>query len=493
MSSAPLDPGIGPPPGTPGASPGPIYDIEQMAKDGAAQVGPVTVQTDDPGFMPPHSPLKVGDAKARTKLVYRDIPLVQVQNTWSIQQARNALYTHQIGIFEQSGQLVDSILGDPRVMATTRSRVTALFGRPVKFRPANDSSAAKEVCDAWVEHWPRFAGAYGLQLAHVYAIHMGWSASQIAWDTSGALDLPYLRFWHPRYTYYHWSLRKYVALSQDGQIAIEPSNGKWLLYAPHGDYRGWIHGAIRAVTEPWLYRHFGARDMARFSEVHGLPTRVGKVPAASDPIERSNFESQLGNLGSDAAMIVPQGVDGVNSYDYGLVEATDTAWESFPGLIDRADMDIVLAILMVNLTTEVRGGSFAATTAHMDKERGGTEFDNQGWKTAIYNQVSRPFAWLNYGDPTLAPWTEWDVRSRSEFDEKAKAFYSFGQSIEVLRRGGVEFKDANEVRAWAEDRFGLDGMPEFKITEPVKTTPEKAAEAGTPEKAAPGAPEGDDK
>jgi hypothetical protein len=472
VNSAPLDPGVGPPPGSVSATPGPSYDLESMAKNAASQLGPVQVQLDDPGFMPPHDPMRVGNAKARTSLVYRDIPLVQVQNTWDVFQARNALYAHMIGLFDQSGQLVDSILGDPRVMATTRSRVTALFGRPVKITGATDakvagSDAAKQCEEAWRAHWPRFSGAYGLQLAHVYSIHMGWSASQVSWDTSGSFDLPYLRFWHPRYTYYHWALRKYIALSQDGQIAIEPGNGKWLLYAPHGDYRGWIHGAIRGVTEPWLYRHFGARDMARFSEVHGLPTRVGKVPAASDPVERSNFEGSIAALGSDSAMILPQGVDGVNSYDYGLVEATDTAWESFPGLIDRADMDIVLAILMVNLTTEVKGGSFAATDAHMDKERGGTEFDNQGWKTAIYNQVARPFAYLNFGDADLAPWTEWDVKPRDEVTEKAKAFQSWGTAIEMLRRGGVKFKDVEELRRFAAETFDLDGLPDFDIVDPV--------------------------
>lgn len=486
MNGTPADPGHGPPPG-PLATPGPSYNLADLAKQTQQRVGGgQLVRTDDPGFMPPHDPMGVGNAEARTKLVYRDLPLVTVQNTWDVHQARHALYAHMIGIFESSGQLVDSELGDPRVMATTRSRVTALFGRPVKFTPANDSSAAKEVCDAWEKHWPVFAGSYGLQLAHVYAIHMGWSASQVVWDVSGDLDLPHLRFWHPRFTYYQWDVRKYIAISQDGNIPIIPGDGKWLLYAPHGEYRGWVHGAIRAVTEPWLYRHFGARDMARFSELHGLPTRKGKVPAASDPTERGNFEQNLANLGSDAALIVPTGVDGVNSYDYELVEAKDTAWESFPGLIDRADMDIVLAILMVNLTTEVKGGSFAATTAHMDKERGGTEFDNQGWKHAIHNQVAAPFAWLNYGDPSLAPWTEWDIKSRDEANDAADRFGKIGAAINVLRQGGIEFTDAEKTRQWMVKVFDLQGLPEFKITEPVKASPEKVGEAGTPAKGAGG-------
>ena len=41
--------------------------------------------------------------------------------------------------------------------------------------------------------------------------------------------------------------------------------------------------------------------------------------------------------------------------------------------------------------------------------------------------------------------------------------------IEVGRRGGFEFNDDEEVRAWAAKKFGLDGMPGFKITDPVSS------------------------
>jgi phage gp29-like protein len=284
------------------------------------------------------------------------------------------------------------------------------------------------------------------------------------------------------FTYYDWSLRCYMAIGSDGVVPIIPGNGKWLEYAPFGSYRGWIRGALRPVVEPWMLRHFGFRDMARFGEVHGNPTRVGKVPIVGDPKEREDFEAALANLGADAAMIVPQGVDAADGsgYSYELVEAQSKAWEVHPAQIDRCDMAIVLAILMVNLTTEVRGGSYAATNAHMTKEQGGTQFDNRVWRSTLYTQLARPFAYLNFGDANLAPWTWYDVVAQQEFEDRAKRFYSFGQGIEVLRRGGIEFLDAGKLRSWASDRFGLDGLPEFKITEPVKEKPAAAGEAGTP-------------
>ena len=430
---------------------------------------PTAIDQTDPGFQPPRDPLKFPKTKSTAKLVFRDLPLIAIQNSWSVASVRQALFSHSTGIFEQSAQLWDSILGDDRVTATLASRCVGLFGRENRFMPANDSAAAKEVLDAWVAHWPLLSGSSALRTISDYAIGMGFSPSQIVWDTSKSVWGPYLRPWHPRYTYYHFMLRKYVAFSQDGPIPIQPGDGKWLLHAPYGDYRGWIRGTVRAVAEPWLLRHFAFRDMARFSEIHGIPTRVGKVPAVSDPGERAQFEASIANLGSDTSMIIPQAVDGQQGagYEYCLVEATDQAWEVFPGLIDRCDMSIVLAILMQNLTTEVKGGSYAATSAHMDIRQSGIQGDNTAWKNTIYNQIARPFAFFNFGDADLAPWTWWDVSPREDYASNAAQFMQFGTAIEVLRRGGVEFSDPQAVRKFAADKFGLDELPEFSITDPV--------------------------
>ena len=101
----------------------------------------------DPAFAPPGDPLSLPGSRAVAKVVQRDIPIVAIQNSWGVDDARNALSAHMMGIFERSAQLCDSILGDDRVMATLGSRRAGLFGRDIRFRPANDSSAAREVLE----------------------------------------------------------------------------------------------------------------------------------------------------------------------------------------------------------------------------------------------------------------------------------------------------------------------------------------------------------
>lgn len=436
-------------------------------------LGPVTKHADDPGYMPPVDPLKGGNLLDRAKLIAREIPLITIAHGWTVDAIRSALRSHQTGIFWDSAQLVDTMTGDDRIMATMSSRMGGLFGRPIVHRASEiqrvkGSDAARECLHAWTDNWERIAPESAIYIFHYWEIMMGFSPAQIVWDTTQPLWCPYLQPWHPAYVYYHWPLRKYVAITLDGQRAILAGDGKWMLSARFGEYRGWMHGAMRALAEPWAIRHFAVRDGARFSEVHGLPTRKGKVPAASDPSERQYFEDQLSNLGSAPAMIVPQGVDGPNSsYDYELVEAKATAWEAFFALIDRCDMQIVLTILAQNLTTEVKEGSFAAARVHSDVREGVLMADNRALSWTIYSQLARAFAAINFGDPDLAPVTYWDVEPVEDQKAAADMFLKFGTAIEVLARGGIKFDDDEEVRQFAKNTFGLKDLPSFKIGTPV--------------------------
>lgn len=429
--------------------------------------GGVPVRLDDPAFQPPVDPL-IGSTKAQSRLVYRDLPLVTTLTDWTVDQMRGALRAHMWGIFDGSGQLTDAILGDDRVQATLGSRISGLFGRETRFRPANDSIAAKECLDAWVACWPNFATAAAMTEMAAYSILMGFEPAQAVWGPYAGVEYaPQMRPFHPRYTYYNWQLRRLVALTQDGQMPVLPGNGKWILHAPYGEYRGWIRGAVRPVAEPWLIRHWAIRDWARFSEVHGLPIKKAIVPASADEMQRDAYAKALTQLATETTVMVSRGNDGNNGYDLELVEAKDTAWEAFPGLRDHCDMAIVLAIKFQNLTTEIRsGGSLAASKTHENVDDRTTQYENVAWRWTIRQQVARPFAWLNFGDPELAPITDWDVTPRDEYAHNAKQFTEFGRAIQQLSAGGVKFASSDEVRRFAKKSFGLDGLPDFTISDP---------------------------
>lgn len=434
-----------------------------------APYGTKEIRLDPAAHPAPSDPLK-GDVRTRTRLVYRQVPLVTIAHGWGIGQVREALRSHTMGIFELSAQLNDTILGDDRVQATLGSRMSGLFGQQVRFKAAGRSPEAKECLKAWRRAWPKLATTAALNTMHGTDIMMGQAPAQLLWDASKPIWEPHLEPWHSRFMYWNWAINRFVAITQDGPIPITPGDGKWVMHAPWGDgpnARPWMRGAIRSTAEPYVFRHWAIRDLARFSEVHGMPIRKAKVPASADQAARDEYAAQLENLGQETTIMVQTGADGMGQdFDLELVEATDTSWQSMIALRDHCDMAIVLAILFQNLTTEVQGGSFAATRAHMDIRSSGIQADNEAWKLTIYNQIARPFAWLNFGDADLAPWTDWKVKPLADWDAMAAMLGKFGSAVEVMRRGGLQFATPEDAVKLAR-AVGLD-LPLMKLVEPVK-------------------------
>lgn len=405
----------------------------------------ITPRTDDPAWQPPRDPLK----EAQPGVIHREIPIATVQTHWSWQGVNAALDDLRIGIFDRPAQLAESILWDARVQAAMSSRTGGLLGRPAKFEAASSprvkgSRAAQEVLDAWLDVWPQVSSESAFSQLHAWAVMM-FGLAQITWDTSVTPWVPHIVPFHPRYTYYQFVFRKLIALTLDGQVPVTPGDGHWFCLAPFGDHRGWMRGVMPALARPWIQRNFAFRDFARYCERHGFPMLKAKVPAAADPRQIAALNSKLANIGQESVITIPQGVDGANSYDIDYLEPTAATYEAFSQAIATCDMDITLALLAQNLTTEVKEGSFAAARMHGDVRQAVIEFDNRWLSEAIYSQIARPFALFNFGDAELAPYTTRDIEPYEDYATQAATFSSFANALLALRNAGVELDEPSAL------------------------------------------------
>ena len=440
------------------------WAVQKAAQD---QIGGPVDPMKDVAFPPPLE--FVADPKLAREVAqsatYREIPLITLPQSWTVAAIRNALGSLIVGVFEQPGYLCDVLLGDDRIQATIGSRVGGLLGAPVKFTRAEEDGDG--ACyDAWRKNWHRIGAEAPWSTFLTYTHLAGFQSGQLGWDTTNAeLWVPCLQPEHMAFEYYHWPLRRYIFVSLDGQVAIEGGNAKWVLHAPHGEYRGWMRGAMRALAQPWIMRHYALRDWARFNEIHGIPTRVGKVPAAADAKARAWMNTQINNVGASASMILPQGVDEQNSYGFELVEAEAGEWESFKAEIDQCDMQIVLTLLYQNLTTEVQEGSFAAARVHAAVRQAALKADARALSHTIYNQVARPFASINFGSPDLAPMTEWDVTPDEDYNARADVLVKWTNALKALKDAGFKFIDKKALKEFAAT-FGFmlpdDGLEEHE-------------------------------
>jgi phage gp29-like protein len=425
----------------------------------------------DPAWQPPRDPLAGADMPAVAKAISREVPLVVVATGWDVPQARAAINSLVIGLFDTPAQMADAIIrSDSRVQAGLTSRLSIL-GRPVDFvtpRKYRDSAAARECRDAFIDAWPTMASEPVMSELQRWAIIMGFGAAQILWDTSGEYAIPHPLPWHLRYTYYHWQYRCLVAITMDGQEPVIGGDGHWILHAPHGEYRGWMRGAIGAITPWWLARNYALRDWARYSERHGLPMIKAKTPAVGDPNQQAVFRNSLANIGQETVLHLPQNPAPALSYDVELLEAKDTAHEGFRLLIEQCNQEITLALNAQTLTTAMPaegGSSYAAARVHAGVLQGLLEADARALAFTIYRDLSRAFAAMNFGDPDLAPRVVWDVTPFEDAATKATAFQSIATAINLLYSSGIEI-EPRDIRRMLRDT--IPGFDPGKVKRSVK-------------------------
>lgn len=417
---------------------------------------PQPLHMTDPAWQPPVDPLvKVG---IQAGVIEREIPIVSTAEGWSIDLVRQALGSLMAGQFDLAAQLADAMKGDSRVASAQQSRISGLLGRSITFSAPEgmeQDPMALQCLEAWKKCWPTLASESALGDMQRWTVDLGMAPAQLLWDTSGPIWAPHLVPWHPRYTWWHFTERRLIAVTMDHLAAITPGDGHWVLHAPHGQYRSWVNGAIRAVSPWWLARNYALRDWARYSERHGFPVVKAITPQGADPLDAARFEAAMAGLGQESVVRLPQSTDPeVGKFDMEYLETSDVTWQTFPGLIEASNMEITLRYLGQNLTSQVQEGSLAAARVHANTMQTILEADARGLADTIYNQIARPFAALNFGNPDLAPRTTWDVSPPEDTAAKAASVQVFATAVNTLKTAGYNMPTQGLVALAL--TFGLD-------------------------------------
>lgn len=338
---------------------------------------------------------------------YKDLP-VNNWVDWSIKLARSSLVDHALGNFGRASLMIEAMLGDDRIQSAFDGRVKGITKTEPVFVPGKGKSAQK-VCDELVENWEEILPEESLEEFMSWAVFEGFCLVEVIWEPwkNQNLWIPRLKPWHPFYVYFRQDIRKYVAITEGGVIEIEPNDPKWLIYTPHGYYRGWLKGRVRSCAIPWLVRQFALRDLARFSEVHGLPMRLAKYPAQAPAEDKARFVAGIRNLGAETTVGLPiQAGPDAAAWGVELVEAKDTSWEAFLALRDACNSSITLAIRGTNLTSEVgtgNSGNRAAAEVHQDEEDDYTMTDRRKVMTMLRKQLFSWYCIFNHGDTECVP------------------------------------------------------------------------------------------
>ena len=189
----------------------------------------------------------------------------------------------------------------------------------------------------------------------------------------------------------------------------------------HRSRSGWLAraGLFRVLAWSYLIRSYALASNAAYVEVHGMPFRLGKYPAASTEEDKAALLRALQALGRDAAGIIPQGMEIV------FETPPNSTHDHFGVLVDRCERGMSKAILGGTLTSQADGKSSTNALGAVHNEIRHDLLTSDALQIAgtLTRQVLAPLAVLNAGvaDARLLPWFRFDTRQAADIATYADA------------------------------------------------------------------------
>ena len=232
-------------------------------------------------------------------------------------------------------------------------------------------------------------------------------------------------------------------------------------------------GLFRVLCWTYLLKQYCRGDFSQFLEIHGLPMRLGKYPANTSDEEQKTLLNALRALGSDAAGIIPEGME------IEFKEAARGSEKPFMAMHDLCETGQSKAILGSTLTTDTKGvGSQALGEIHNEVRLDILASDARQIAGTLTRQLLAPLAFLNEGvaDPALLPRFVFDPSRPEDLEKLAKSLPELATVMDIPTR-------------WAHERAGIPlpekGEPVLRRQDAAPKKPEAPQEPKEPGEADP--------
>ncbi len=361
--------------------------------------------------------------------IRREPPIQLFARYTSVADVQSVIDAHDLGFFQISTFLTEQMQANPRLRGIVGTRLSGMIGTAIRWEPGRDNDLGRRAVRAIEEDWPLIASVQTRKQLHEWGLQLGVGFAQKHWyrsRTTGRL-IPRVEVFHPSWTAWNWGPRLYQIWTQEGtQYVPSPSLSvpgdevvplsrdalasgiglapamQWVVHEPFGQH-SWRRGLIHAGWSAWLGHEFSRTDMQRASEKFGLALLKLKYPKIEkDAPALLQLLSALRNLRSNGVLPMEQREDGLN-FDVEALEYGNAGFDIIQRTKDSNATDLAVLYLGHNLTTEAKGGSYAAANVG-DLIRGDIKADDAAAENATFHeQVIGDWAFVNFGDRELAP------------------------------------------------------------------------------------------
>lgn len=280
---------------------------------------------------------------------------------------------------------------------STRKR--AIQSIELQVEASGDSAEEIRLADAVRDQIAEHPGMYDLIGDMLDGLGKGYSVVEIVWDVEGRQWRPE-RFEHhdPRLFQFDRATRKELrkrVQSDFNGAPLEPY--KFIRHVPK--LKSGIparNGLARLALWTFLLKTYSLKDWAAFLEVHGMPLRLGKYGQGASEADKRVLLNAVRNLGSDAAAIVPAGME------IEFVETKGFSEKPFEGFAQYLDRAMSKAIIGQTMTAD-EGGSLAQAKVHDNVRIDIKKADAKQLNGTLARDLVRPYVDLNHGPQKRYP------------------------------------------------------------------------------------------
>ena len=382
---------------------------------------------------------------------------------WTIEQVQGAINQQEVGASLRVPESLHLMMSkNPMYRHGMGTRINALLN-------VNWEYEVPEGCPAWQaqeleDHLPNlWAGGIGpsaLATSTKYRASMGVGPVNVTWtlSPSGRTWLPVLHSKEAGWLSYFPTEARYRFSARDGLHWINPDGREWLLFTetlsqyPHQD------GIDRVLAGPLWVTESAWRLWYRYSVAHGSPQRKVKGPALQRETEDvRKFAQQAKDMVGGSVVFCPQYPNGI-SYDFDLVAAEFSTYETFPRMLDYFEKWCTLVWLgAVDNTQGGSQGSRARATEHAKVSLQYLGADCQLTQAPL-SILMRRWAIVNKLDPARCPRLSPIWQPAANDKEEADVRFVNAQALDLITRGAAEIEKRGIGVDWRQ--LGRDhGLP----------------------------------
>jgi hypothetical protein len=370
---------------------------------------------------------------------------------WTVQRIELAKRMANSGDLSLAADLWEMVLGDERALGPLQA-LAGIAGVPITFETslpgidfADDPLVAALGRDFWSIFPEELQGeiirwAIGLGVVPVHAA--AWEA-----DSETGRLLPRYDVWHPRALRFDgeksvWKIR--TRSNSDG-VEFTPGDSEWLLFTPYGAKRPWTKAPWYGLGLLWYAAQCAKLGWFDWNDSHAAPTRVaskttkvGEGESLLDDASRQELTEKVASLVRGGHITLPEG------YDLKLLESASKNWESFVKLCDEVwPKAVAVAITGNNLTTQIEGGSFAASKSAENVSYDRKRTIARCLETTERRECLTWWAEFNFAS-TAPPWPKYQIEPQRDLTAAASRFQSSANGLATLRNAGYEIEDGEE-------------------------------------------------